>query len=102
MICEAVAVRCSCGFSPMKKRAVLSVLPLPEPKNEPNAAMSGSLRQDLGDVALQALHFDRRDVLRGLHDADHQAIVLRREEALRDHDEQVRRSAPSWQRTSSA
>ena len=42
MICVAVALRSSCGFNPMKKRAVLSVLPLPEPKNEPNAAMSGS------------------------------------------------------------
>ena len=39
---RASALRSSCGFSPMKKRAVLSVLPLPEPKNDPNAAMSGS------------------------------------------------------------
>jgi len=45
MICGAVALRCSRGLSPMKKRAVLSVLPLPEPKKEPNAAMSGSLRR---------------------------------------------------------
>ena len=50
----------------MKKRAVLSVLPLPLPKNEPNAAISGSLRQDVRDVALQPLHLGRRNVLRGL------------------------------------
>src|SRR5215831_12411365 len=42
MICVAVAVRCSCGLRPTKNRAVLSVLPLPEPKNEPTAATSGS------------------------------------------------------------
>ena len=42
MICVAVALRSSCGFSPMKKRAVLSVLPLPEPKKVPKPAMSGS------------------------------------------------------------
>ena len=88
MICVAVALRSSCGFSPMKKRAVLSVLPLPLPKKVPKRRDVGIAREHGRDLALQPLHLLRRHVLRGLRDAADQAGVLGREEALRDRDEQ--------------
>ena len=51
--------------------------------------MSGSCATIVGKTLLYVRHLLERDVLRGLGDTEHDAVVLRREEALGDYDVKI-------------
>ena len=91
MICWALAWRSACGLSVIERRPLLSVGFVPSaPMNDATVATSGSCADDVGDRLLALDHGGERDVGRRLGDAEEQARVLLREEALR-HDERERR-----------
>ena len=58
-----------------------------------DAGDAGIGHHDPAELLLLLLHFGERDVLRGLGGAEDHAVVLLREEPLRDDDEQVDRQA---------
>ena len=66
MICEAVELALLARLQADEEAAGVRGCRRRLPKNEPNAATSGSAQDHLAELALQPLHLLRRDILRGL------------------------------------